>query len=138
MKTNTSNFNIKIISTSILVGIIIYVIDSYIDAYLVDGDFIQELIYPNLIELVERGMFVFLSFLVGIYASSLIMKLRKANEEIKTLNGLLPICASCKKIRDKNDNWQQVEVYIRDRSEVEFSHGICPECMEKLYGDQFK
>jgi hypothetical protein len=138
MKTNTSNFNIKIISTSILVGIIIYVIDSYIDAYLVDGDFIQELIYPNLIELVERGMFVFLSFLVGIYASNLIMKLRKANEEIKTLNGLLPICASCKKIRDKNDNWQQVEVYIRDRSEVEFSHGICPECMEKLYGDQFK
>ena len=138
MKTNTSNFNIKIISTSILVGIIIYVIDSYIDAYLVDGDFIQELIYPNLIELVERGMFVFLSFLVGIYASSLIMKLRKANEEIKTLNGLLPICASCKKIRDKNDNWQQVEVYIRDRSEVEFTHGICPECMEKLYGDKFK
>ncbi len=44
-----------------------------------------------------------------------------------------PICASCKKIRDDQGYWQQVEVYIRDHSDAEFSHGICPDCMAELY-----
>ena len=88
--------------------------------------------------IIERGMFIFLSVFIGLFASFLMKKLRKANEEIKILHGLLPICASCKKIRDKNDNWQQIEAYIHDRSEAEFSHGICPECREKLYGNYLK
>lgn len=46
------------------------------------------------------------------------------------------ICASCKKIRDDKGYWEQVEVYIRDHSEAEFSHGLCPECMKKLYPDE--
>jgi hypothetical protein len=46
---------------------------------------------------------------------------------------LLPICASCKKIRDDNGYWTQIEGYVRDHSEAEFSHGLCPECAEKLY-----
>ncbi len=54
---------------------------------------------------------------------------------MKYLEGILPICASCKKIRDEKDNWQQIEAYVRDRSDAEFSHGICPECAEKLYPD---
>lgn len=54
-------------------------------------------------------------------------------EENKRLQGFLPICANCKKIRDDAGYWQQVEVYIEARAEVEFSHGICPECREKLY-----
>jgi PAS domain S-box-containing protein len=53
--------------------------------------------------------------------------------EINTLRGIIPICFSCKKIRDDRGYWQQVEVYIRDRSEAKFSHAICPECFEKLY-----
>lgn len=53
--------------------------------------------------------------------------------EIKTLRGIIPICCSCKNIRDDKGYWQQVEAYIRDRSEAEFSHSICPECFEKLY-----
>jgi hypothetical protein len=53
-----------------------------------------------------------------------------------SLTGFLPICASCKKIRDDKGYWEQVEVYIRDHSEAEFSHGICPECMKKLYPDE--
>ncbi len=52
---------------------------------------------------------------------------------INTLGGILPICANCKKIRDKNGSWIPMEVYISDRSETEFSHSICPECSEKLY-----
>jgi hypothetical protein len=59
----------------------------------------------------------------------------KALLEIKKLTGLLPICASCKKIRDDKGYWNQIELYIRDRSEVEFSHGICPDCAKKLYPD---
>jgi PAS domain S-box-containing protein len=61
--------------------------------------------------------------------------LKEALSKVKTLSGFIPICASCKKIRDDKGYWEQVEVYIRDRSEAEFSHGICPECMKKLYPD---
>ncbi len=60
-------------------------------------------------------------------------KLLKAIEEIKVLSGLLPICAACKKIRDDKGYWNQIEVYIRDHSEADFSHSICPECSKKLY-----
>ncbi len=60
-------------------------------------------------------------------------ELKEAIAKIKTLSGLLPICANCKKIRDDKGYWNQIENYIRDRSEAEFSHGICPECSKKLY-----
>jgi len=58
-------------------------------------------------------------------------KLQAALAKIKTLSGLLPICAHCKKIRDDKGYWSQIEEYIRDHSEAQFSHGICPECAEK-------
>ena len=54
--------------------------------------------------------------------------------KIKVLNGLIPICASCKKIRDDKGYWDQLEGYIQSHSDAKFSHGICPECAEKLYG----
>jgi len=57
---------------------------------------------------------------------------------MKYLEGMLPVCASCKKIRDENNNWHQIESYIRDRSDVEFSHGICPDCAERLYPNFYK
>lgn len=62
-------------------------------------------------------------------------ELQSALAEIKILSGLLPICASCKKIRDDLGYWHQLEAYIRDHSEATFSHGICPDCVEKLYPD---
>ncbi|MEW6602728.1 MAG: PAS domain S-box protein [Nitrospirota bacterium] len=63
----------------------------------------------------------------------LIEKLQKTLSEVKQLNGLLPICSSCKKIRNDEGYWEQLESYIKARSETEFSHGICPVCMAKLY-----
>lgn len=63
----------------------------------------------------------------------LITELQKALSKVKTLSGLLPICASCKKIRDDKGYWTQIEAYIRDHSEVDFSHSICPECAKKMY-----
>jgi PAS domain S-box-containing protein len=65
----------------------------------------------------------------------LIRELQEALAKVKKLSGFLPICASCKKIRDDKGYWNQIEEYIRDHSEAEFSHGICPECMKKLYPD---
>lgn len=66
-----------------------------------------------------------------------IVELQEALAQVKKLSGLIPICASCKKIRDDKGYWQQIEAYIRDHSEAEFSHGICPECAKKLYPDLF-
>jgi len=60
-------------------------------------------------------------------------RLQEALDNIETLEGLLPICANCKNIRDDDGYWQQVEVYIRQHSKVNFSHSICPECAHKLY-----
>ncbi|MCG3209630.1 MAG: Chemotaxis response regulator protein-glutamate methylesterase [Anaerolineae bacterium] len=69
-----------------------------------------------------------------------LMALRRLNAElelalahVKQLSGLLPICANCKKIRDDAGYWQEVEVYISEHSDVEFSHGLCPDCMNRLY-----
>ena len=64
---------------------------------------------------------------------SLIQKLQDALEKIKTLRGLIPICAACKNIRDDQGFWHHVEEYISQHAEVKFSHGICPDCMKKLY-----
>ncbi len=65
----------------------------------------------------------------------LIKQLKKALNEIKTLRGILPICSSCKKIRDDTGYWNQIEYYISIHSNAEFSHGICPDCAEQLYPD---
>lgn len=64
----------------------------------------------------------------------LISELREAFMKIKMLKGLIPICASCKKIRDDKGYWNQLEHYIQQHSDAEFSHSICPECTKKLYG----
>ena len=62
-------------------------------------------------------------------------ELREAMGTIKALRGLIPICANCKKVRDDQGYWRQVEEYIREHTEAEFSHGLCPECVKTLYPD---
>lgn len=62
-------------------------------------------------------------------------ELQAALSKIKTLSGLLPICASCKKIRDDGGYWHQVEAYVQDHSDAEFSHGLCPDCVSRYYPD---
>ena len=63
----------------------------------------------------------------------LIAELQEALARVKTLSGLLPICAACKKIRDEAGQWQSLESYIRKHSEADFTHGICPQCRRSLY-----
>jgi PAS domain S-box-containing protein len=67
----------------------------------------------------------------------LIHELQHALERVKTLRGLIPICASCKKIRDDKGYWHQVEEYIREHSDAEFSHGICKDCARALYPEMY-
>ncbi len=62
-----------------------------------------------------------------------IAELSDALAEIKTLSGIIPICASCKKIRDDKGFWNKVETYLQAHSQASFSHGICPDCARKLY-----
>jgi hypothetical protein len=68
----------------------------------------------------------------------IVISLQEALAKIKTLSGILPICASCKKIRDDRGYWNQVEAYVRDHSEAEFSHGICPDCAKELYPEYYR
>jgi PAS domain S-box-containing protein len=67
----------------------------------------------------------------------LIADLQEALAKVKTLSGLLPICASCKKIRDDNGYWNQIEVFIKEHSDAEFTHSFCPECIKTLYPEIF-
>ena len=67
----------------------------------------------------------------------LIAELQKALKEVKTLSGLIPICSHCKKVRDDTGYWDQVESYIAKHSNVDFSHGICPDCMRQYYPEMY-
>jgi hypothetical protein len=62
-------------------------------------------------------------------------ELQQTLQHVKRLQGILPICVKCKKIRDDKGYWNRIESYIREHSEADFSHGICPECAKKLYPD---
>ena len=63
---------------------------------------------------------------------------RKLSQRVRVLEGILPVCSFCKKIRDQEGHWQSMERFITERSEAQFSHGFCPECGERHYGDFLK
>lgn len=65
-------------------------------------------------------------------------KIKEAMSEVKTLNGLLPICAKCKKIRDDSGYWNQLETYVKKHTDADFSHGLCPDCAAEIYPKHFK
>jgi hypothetical protein len=66
----------------------------------------------------------------------LILELQQAIEQVKTLRGIVPICAHCKMIRHDRGYWQQVEAYVSEHTEAQFSHSICPQCLERLYPEE--
>ncbi len=67
---------------------------------------------------------------------NVIRSLKSALDEVKILKGLIPICASCKKIRDDKGYWNQIESYIEKHSDAAFSHGLCPDCIDEMYGEK--
>jgi len=72
---------------------------------------------------------------IEIQREGMILELKEAHSRIKILSGFLPICAYCKKIRDDQGQWHQMEAYIRNHSQAEFSHGMCPDCAERVLGE---
>jgi hypothetical protein len=82
------------------------------------------------IEVAERKRY-------GVERDKVVVELQEALSQIKNLKGLLPTCASCKRIREDEGTWIEMESYIQNHSEAKFSHGICPQCAKKLYPDLF-
>lgn len=101
--------------------------------YLRKGDFSAEDVRQTVVRTVERGALLHQLHTHQLDKTRLIVKLQAALSKVKRLSGLIPICAGCKKVRDENDSWQEVEVYIREHSDAMLTHGICPDCSETLY-----
>ena len=89
----------------------------------------------NIIQMIEYSLDITERKHAEAERENLIHQLEKALREVKALSGMLPICSSCKKVRDDRGYWNQIEEYITTHSQAQFSHGICPECMEHLYPD---
>lgn len=147
---NTKQIDKQIIGLSLLFGFIVTFMDAIVDVHFFDGNTVMDqVLRPEPFEIYIRGLIMAIFLLFGFIASDIITRLKqseaektktiqdlqKANEEIKILKGIIPICAACKKIRDDQGFWRQLESFIHAHSEAQFSHGICPDCMEELYGD---
>jgi hypothetical protein len=96
--------------------------------------------YSSVLFAFWNTIMLLLCFLIIAYSTSTMQFLlqekndtsRPRLSQVKTLSGLIPICASCKKIRDDKGDWQRIEEYIEERTNAEFTHGLCPECFDKL------
>ena len=128
--------SILIIVVSVLVSVTIRIVISLtMDGHIIMNDIYIAASIPFIIAAFMSVIFVNLIKKVDEAEQNnarLVADLQEALAKAKTLRGLLPICASCKKIRDDAGYWHQVEVYIRDHAEVDFSHGLCPDCGSDL------
>ena len=142
-------FHTKILISSFIIANIIVLIETYVDAYKESKPFLAEIFTLNPHELLERLSF-FLIFLIFGCSISIVYKkiktseeektriiheLEAANKEIKILRGIIPICSFCKKVRDDQGYWNQIETYIKNHSEADFSHSFCEECARIHYPD---
>jgi len=90
--------------------------------------------WPSLPSLTNTAIRIAVLAIVAFF----VFRYRVAEQRVQTLQGLLPICMFCKRIRDENDHWQPLENYIGERSEASFSHSLCPECGRRHYPEIFK
>lgn len=105
---------------------------------LIDSVHHPEIPYFDLEHFITGGIIALITgILIGLL-ELYIRRLERALESVKTLEGMLPICASCKKIRTPDNDWHVIEKYIKERTDATFTHSLCPECVEKLYGEKFK
>lgn len=123
----------------------LYMLFSNYDVFETIAVFVEQHDHWELDEILMVGLFLTICFavyswrrLVEVQNYEMLLEkqnleLKKALQEIKTLQGLVPICSSCKKIRDDKGYWHQVESYVAEHTMAHFTHGICPECMQKLY-----
>lgn len=127
--------------------VIVYILDTRYDIFEMFLRYIQKHETWELDELITISIYLALSFVFFSLRrwqdsarserelKQSLDKLEKANEEIKQMKGILPICSYCKKIRDDEGYWHQVEVYIHEHLEAEFAHSLCPKCRKIIYED---
>ncbi len=139
--------NKKLIGRILLVGVVFAVLYWVVEALLMtyvfhENTFMRDLFYPNTHELWMRSTASLLILSLAIYAQYVIRRhrltitrLEESLSKVKTLSGLLPICAWCKKLRDDEGYWKSVEEYISSRTGAEFTHGMCPECQNKYFSE---
>ncbi len=124
---------LKIIGLAMLLSLLFWTLNSFVGYILGEGSFFKTFFMPDMHHFWIRLPVVVLSVPI-VYVVSRLLELRR---EVKILEGLIPICAWCKKkIRDDNGEWQDVDHYISMRGKVEFTHGLCPECYNKLIAEE--
>jgi K+-sensing histidine kinase KdpD len=101
-------------------------------------EFLWDIHYLELHVVINTVNRIIILVLLAVLTERVARQMRQLAREVEQLTGLLPICAFCKKIRTKGGEWVQIERYISDRSSAEFSHGYCPECMEKHFGEYLR
>lgn len=101
--------------------------------YLVKGHMTAEAVCRTIYKAIEKAALLRIIRHQQEEKDQIIAELRAALEQVKTLRGIVPICANCKQIRDDKGYWQRVEDYLSNHSDVQFSHGLCPDCVKALY-----
>jgi DNA-binding NarL/FixJ family response regulator len=104
--------------------------------YMSKGRLSADVLCRTVYKVIEKGALLYSLHERQLEKDRLIIELQEALAQVKALSGLLPICASCKKIRDDRGYWNQIESYISEHSEATFSHGLCEVCADKLYGQE--
>ena len=134
-------FNKRILSVAVLLGFLGGLIDTILDyIFFYKGESLLDLLFFDVPvhALYFRTVILFLFIIFGLIVGNTISRLEEALQNVKTLTGFLPICANCKKIRNDEGYWQQIEEYIMNHSEADFTHGICNKCVEKLYPEHYQ
>jgi len=126
------------ISEALVMGVLDYLqpLASY-QEMLIDATLLSIITFPSIYILVFRPMQMHISKYrqAERQKEELIKELQNALDEVKTLKGIIPICSSCKSMRDDKGYWQKVESYIQNHSDAVFSHGLCHDCIRKIYPD---
>lgn len=142
LEAGADNFVIKPYDPDLLISQVHYILINRNMRTDVETDVGVEIFFAGRKYFINSDRMQILGLLFSTYQNTLQQKrelervnreLKEALDTIKTLHGILPICSNCKRIRDDEGAWSQIEEYIEKHSEVEFSHGICPRCAEKLY-----
>ena len=100
--------------------------------------FIRNMAWDPFTEIANRIMHFGVLVLLASLTAHIARQTRKLRHRITTLEGILPTCAHCKAIRDENGEWTRIETYISDRTDAQFSHGVCPKCMDQHYSELFQ
>ena len=131
--------NKRVLFISVLLGLLVGLVDTMLDHiyFYKSRSFLDLLVFDIPGHEIYIRFTILLCFIIfGLIAGNNISRLQEALHDIKILKGFLPICAKCKKIRDDQGYWNNLETFIEKYSEAEFSHSLCDGCADQLYGDQ--